>query len=346
MQLALLAVGTLPQRGGLEMEKELDALRAQLGEWRWLLVVAAAHESGIFTALATGSLAVEDLAGRLGLEQRATYVVAEALVAGGFLAGAGRRYRLSEAARRLLLDESDPAYFAPSIMHSRDLAARWLQLPEILKGNRPGRPRGSAPGNFTAAMAAGARTSAPEVVERCLAHFPEARRVMDVGGGPGVHARAFHEKGMAVTILDRPEVIELVRPRWAGASDVTLVGGDFTVGLPEGPFDLVLLGNVCHIYGPEENLRLFKRVAAALAPGGGVAIIDFVRGRSVAAALFGVNMLTASASAGTWTEAEYRAWLTEAGFGEIEVADVGSPVGETDARLHQLILARRIAVAS
>lgn len=315
---------------------EIEEPRERLRSWRWLLLVAAAHETGIFRALAAGPLRLDELAGGLGLERRASYNVVEALVAGGFLLAAGGRYQVAEAARGLLVDEGSPDYLAPSVMHGRDLAARWLHLPEILRGSPPPeRPRRFAPANFIATMAINARQSAPAVVERCLARWPAARQVLDVGGGPGVHARAFLAKGLAVTILDLPEVIELVRPRWAGVQGIRLVPGDFTVGLPEGPFDLALLGNVCHIYGPEENRRLFRRVAAVLAPGGGIAIQDLVRGRGEAAALFGVNMLASTANGGTWTEAEYGQWLGEAGFGEMTVEDL-------DGRDRQLILAEHV----
>jgi SAM-dependent methyltransferase len=323
------------------MQTEIDRLSEQLGSWRWMLLVAAALESGIFEALDTKPSGRDELAGRLGLEQRATYIVAEALVDGGFLLHADGRWQVTDAARRLLLDQADPAYTAPVVLHGRDLAARWLNLPEVLKGQQPVSRRASAPGNFTATMAAGARTSAPVVVEHCLAHLPEARRILDVGGGPGVHARAFLDHGLAVIIFDLPSVIDLVRPQWGSVTGVTLVGGDFTRGLPEGPFDLVLLGNVCHIYGPDENRRLFQHVANVLAPEGGVAIIDFVRGRSPAAALFGVNMLAAGGTGDTWTEAEYRAWLTEAGFGEIQVEDVGASQEEIGSQQRQLIFARK-----
>ena len=321
------------------MQTDLDRLAAQLGSWRWMLLVAAALDSGIVRALGAGPLGPDDLAGQLGLEPRATCVVAEALVEGGFLQGADGRWGLTGPARRLLLDETDPAYTAPSVLHGRDLAARWLNLPEILKGQRPATRPASGPGTFTATMALGARTAAPVAVAACLAHFPGTRRVLDVGGGPGVYARAFLDQGLAVTIFDLPPVIELVRPQWAGVTEATLAAGDFTAGLPAGPFDLALLGNVCHIYGPDENRRLFQRVAAALAPGGGVAIIDFVRGRSPMAALFGVNMLSGGGTGGTWTEAEYRAWLAEAGFAEIQVEDTGATPEEISIHQRQLIFA-------
>ncbi len=323
------------------MQTELDKLREELGHWRWMLLVAAALESGIFRALEAEPLGRADLAARLSLEPRATYIVAEALVDGEFLRQADGRWQVTDAARRLLLDQADPAYTAPVVLHGRDLAARWLNLPEVLKGQQLEPRRASAPGNFTATMAAGARGSAPVVVERCLARFPVARRVLDVGGGPGVHARAFLDHGLSVTIFDLPSVIELVRPQWAGAGGVALVAGDFTEGLPEDPFDLVLLGNVCHIYGPDENRRLLARAAAALAPGGGVAIVDFVRGRSPAAALFGVNMLSAGGTGDTWTKAEYQEWLAGAGFGEIEVEDTGASPEEIRTRQRQLVFARQ-----
>ena len=68
-------------------------------------------------------------------------------------------------------------------------------------------------------------------------------------------------------------------------------------------------------------------------PGGLIAILDFVRGQSESAALFGINMLVNTAAGGTWTEEEYRDWLTSAGFIEFEMLTLG-------ARDQQLLLAR------
>ena len=53
-----------------------------------------------------------------------------------------------------------------------------------------------------------------------------------------------------------------------------------------------------------------------------VAIEDFVRGRSPYAGMFAVNMLAATERGGTWTEAQYREWLSDAGFCDIEVVDL------------------------
>src|SRR3712207_7763846 len=95
------------------------------------------------------------------------------------------------------------------------------------------------------------------------------------------------------------------------AAGISAVGGDFNEGLPEGPFDAAYLGNVSHIYGPEENLALMKRVAGSLSPGGLIAIRDFVRGLSKGAALFAVNMLVNTESGNVYAEEDYKGWLRD-----------------------------------
>ena len=58
------------------------------------------------------------------------------------------------------------------------------------------------------------------------------------------------------------------------SEDVALAGGDFTESLPPGPFDLAYLGNVLHIYGPQTNADVTRRVYQILNPGGTIAIQD------------------------------------------------------------------------
>jgi hypothetical protein len=53
-----------------------------------------------------------------------------------------------------------------------------------------------------------------------------------------------------------------------------------------------------------------------------IAIEDFVRGRSPMAEMFAVNMLANTEGGKTYTEAQYKDWLTDAGFCNIEVIDL------------------------
>src|SRR3712207_3751105 len=122
--------------------------------------------------------------------------------------------------------------------------------------------------------------------------------------------------------------------RHLDAAGISAVGGNFNEGLPEGPFDTAYLGSVSHMYGPEENLALIKRVADSLVPGGLIAIRDFIRGLSKGAALFAVNMLVNTESGDTYSEEEYISWLGTAGFERIEAL----PIPDRDTHL---IVARR-----
>ncbi|MTV48711.1 hypothetical protein GJ688_06925 [Heliobacillus mobilis] len=60
-------------------------------------------------------------------------------------------------------------------------------------------------------------------------------------------------------------------------------------------------------------------VHQSLMPGGRIAILDFVRGMSPIAELFGVNMLVNTKNGSTWTLEQYTEWLEEAGFGAVRV---------------------------
>ena len=263
-------------------------------------------------------------------------MVAEALAEAGYLRKRNNLYRLTAQSRDLFLHPSSPCYVADSLMHGYQQLGRWLKLPQVLKEGQPG--QGGRPpqalGHFVRALAQGAERAAPQVVEKCLGRAPGAKSLIDLGGGQGVYSREFARHGLSVTLLDIPPVIEIAASYLAGEEGITLLAGDFMQALPPGPFDIAFLGNICHIYGPEENQALLRRVRPILSPGGIIAILDFVRGRSRIAATFGVNMLVSTKSGGTWTEAEYEEWLTTSGFACMEIHDI-------DGRLRQLIVAER-----
>jgi SAM-dependent methyltransferase len=303
--------------------------------WQELLMTAAAVEVDLFTALSAPSTA-DGLAARLRLDRRALGVLLEALAQTGYLTNAGGRFFLSELAAARFGDRLSPDYLGWAVLHSARLVKRWLTLPEVLKTGRPVPGDRFAEGveGFIRAMDVYAAATAEKVVDLCLAQLTAAASALDVGGATGTVSKVFSERGLKVTLFDTPEAVETVREELAVSHPgITPIGGDFNEALPEGPFDIAFLGNVTHIYGPEKNRVLFRRVFERLSPGGLIAVLDFVRGRSPSAALFGVNMLVNTEEGGTWTEPQYEDWLTGAGFSEPEVIDL-------EERDQQLILAQ------
>ena len=108
----------------------------------------------------------------------------------------------------------------------------------------------------------------------------------------------------------------------AEKAGITMFPGDFNLGLPPEHFDLVYLGNICHIFGEIENRELFRKVDQVLVTGGRIAIVDMVRGTNPFAAVFGVNMLVNTDNGGTWTLDQYSKWLASAGFQNVKLNEV------------------------
>lgn len=310
-----------------------------------LLVLTAALESGLIDALADGGKTAAEVSGAARTDLRATGIVLDALVDVGAVEsseeGGERRYRLSAEGRRRLVDPG-PDLERNSLLHQAGKARGWLELPYVLKHGRPRKRERSPDGlkSFVRTMAEGDPEAMDEVVERILGYAgegstPEPMTVLDAGGAVGHMARRFRERGLEATLCDRPEVLEEAwEYQGEGARQLNFHPCDFTQDLPRGPFDVIYLGNVYHIYGPVTNAELTRRVFRSLRPGGSIAIRDFVLGRSTRAPMFAVNMLQATQEGGVWREAQYGEWLKGAGFEDIQVVDL-------DNSDNQLVLGRR-----
>lgn len=280
------------------------------------LIVGAAVQTGLFDELKKEPCSLEELAAKTNIDPRALWTVVEALVALKYLEYDAGRVRFTAEADNIFFNPGHEQYTGFAFMHAYNLMKAWIRLPEVMTSGKPV-PKDDASGHtrhFIKAMSHHAQKSAPQIVDYCLKDLPANPRVLDVGGGPLTYAKAFAARGATVTVLDLPQVIDMMQPELDTKLPIKLVKGDFTVGLPPGPYDLVYLGNVCHIYGETENRKLFLDAAREMEPGGQMVINDMIRGTGVWPALFAVNMLVNTTSGGTWTFKQYETWLAAAGF--------------------------------
>jgi hypothetical protein len=147
--------------------------------------------------------------------------------------------------------------------------------------------------------------------------------------------------GSRAILFDLPPVIPMARARLAreGMADrVAFVAGDYNEdAMPEGA-DLAWISAIIHQNSPEENRALYRRVAAALPPGGRVLLRDLVMEEGhvapVAGSLFAVNMLVGTPRGGTYTLSEIREDLESAGFHEVQLL-------HADPGMHNVIAAVR-----
>lgn len=306
-------------------------------DWRWGILLGMAIRDSLLEAVARETKTAGEVAKELGLDRRAVYAVLSALAELGILDEGESGFRLLDEHYGPLLDDAHPGYAGGRVVHRFELIGKWSRLPEILKTGEPvedrTRPNFAGTPTMAQAMRGGAKESADQISEILLSRLPESPRILDVGGGPGANAESFARHGASVTVFDRPEVIE-VTGKYLSEAGVATVSGDMNESLPEGPFEAIYFGNTSHMYGPEENRRLFARMRKSLAPGGVLAVREFVRGMSEDAALFAINMLVLTPGGGTYTADEYAGWLTGAGFEGVEVEPI-------PGRTTYLILARK-----
>ncbi len=290
-----------------------------------LVLLASAHRAGIFEALSKEK-DIASLKRMLNADERALFIVLEALCSFGYAHKRLDRYVITEKAQAHFFEQGKD-YVGGSLPHFLDIMEAWIKLPEILKGAKPEQEERDVAA-FMNAMASKPDKSVEETVNYCLKRKKNAKNMLDLGGGPGKNSKAFVNRGLNAVLYDLPDTIDYVKTQFGlgNIKNLNLKKGDFTnefVNKFVGEsFDIVFMGNICHIYSEKENRKLIGRVSNILGSNGMIAIEDFVRGRSPMAEMFAVNMLANTEGGNTYTEAQYREWLTDTGFRKIEVIDL------------------------
>ena len=293
------------------------------GEWQPQVVLMAALKVGLIEALLDRSRPPSEVAQELALNERAAVRVISVLVDAGYLEKCDDGVVVAPDTRALL-DPADAAFVGDRLGHLHDLLLRWVQLPEVLHAGGPAHLERTPESlrAFIGTMRVGARERARPLAERLATLFPQTETVLDIGGGPGTQALAFQEQGWQVTVLDFPEVIDLMADELAEAG-IAAVKGDATQGIAARGFDLVFCGNLFHSMSPAECARVVESAAGALRSGGALAILDFLRSTDLPSSLFAVNMLVATSAGDVYAEADYRRWCEAAGLGEFAVHELG-----------------------
>jgi len=194
-----------------------------------------------------------------------------------------------------------------------------------IDGRGDGAPDAGAWVRYQRGLRAVAGVSAEEVARRTP--VPRgARRMLDLGGAHGRFAAALLRRHPSLSA----EIVELAPAVAASAPLLAAEGlgerlrhrtGDvLREPLGDGDVDIVFASQFNHHLGHDDNLRLARRVAEALRPGGVYVIQDLARPRDpreARRARLGALLdlyFGATSAAGTYPVATMRAWQTEAGL--------------------------------
>ena len=315
-----------------------DDLNDRIRGFQESRAVLTALELDLFTAVGDGATAPE-VAARLGTDPRAREMLLNALASLRLLAKhEGVFHNSPAAARHLAAGSRDNAQ--PALLHTAHLWHRWSTLTDAVRaGTAVERAEIAGRGQdwteaFIAAMHRNASERAPLVVRAVGAE--NVRRMLDVGGGSGAYSIAFARANSALRadILDLAAV-EPIASRHIQEANVAdrvhVRAGDLRSDLLGEAYDLVFVSAICHMLSPAENLDLLRRCREALSPGGRVVIQDFILEADKTAprfaALFALNMLVGTRGGSSYSEPEYTAWLTAAGFGDVRRIRLSGPAG-------------------
>lgn len=289
------------------------------------MVLFAALDLGVFSALAEGPSDAAGAARRLGADPRRLTILMNALAALGLLEKRGRSYRNTAIAAAHLVD--GPLSKASILLHHLDCWPDWTKLADRIRDR--GRRGGAAKGyqeNFIRGMEDNARERAAQVARKIPLRPGE--RVLDLGGGPGTYAVEWARRypSAKLTVFDRPETLRVTRKILAekgAARHVVLREGDFTKDPLGGPYDLIWISQILHACSEEECVRVLRKARKALAPDGRVAVQEFLLEKGGTSppgpAFFSVHMVAVTDGGKAYSAAEVAAMLRAAGLRKVSV---------------------------
>ena len=294
-----------------------------------LKAVSVALKLDIFESLNSGPLTVVEIAHRVKASERGIQLLLNALEAIGYVKQQGGRYSNTPMTVKWMV-RSSPHYIADAFPYTNGLLERWGYLDEAIR-------RGETPtltwewldqhpdgwDNYNAAMMATARMADPEVIAKVKLPVT-ARRLLDVGGGHGLHAINFCSRypDLSATILDWPPTRKLAEANIAAAGmdkRVSFREGDFWTDDLGSGYDVALLFNIIHMYLPDKNIELLRTVSGALNPGALLIIMDQMALKAsgpmakASAGLIGLDLFV-EVNGQTYAPAAVESWLEKAGF--------------------------------
>jgi hypothetical protein len=294
--------------------------------------IMAAVTLGVFEALRDGPRTPEDLARSCRLDGDCLELLLRVLASTRYARRLGARYALSRVGRRTLLRGS-PAELCGYVELNYQ-QWRWIEGLESTLTSGTGVDFHAALPAASDAWAAYQRAMLE--LERPVApllarHIPvprHARKLLDLGGGPGLLGAAVcaaHPR-LTSTVIDLeaalPEAKRLAQAE--GISPlVTHRAGDLIDCQLESNVDVVLLGNVLHHFSRTRRQQLLERAFESLNPNGTIAIWETEARAQTAAPELASDAIAlyfrVTSSAPALTASELTRLLSDAGFERLEL---------------------------
>ena len=316
-------------------------------------VVSVAVRQGVFAALAAQPLTPAQLADQLHCQERGIQMLLEALAAIGYVAEANghfdgaqcRRYHNTPLTEKWVLPND--AFNLDALVTFWNAAAQEL-MPSadavLQTGERPydfyewAASRPELYRAYQQQMMMSAHNAGSDVVRKV--NLPEqAKSLLDVGGAHGLYSLLFCQAHphLHATILDSHAGAQMAQENIAHyqlQDRVQTHVGDLWETDWGKDHDIILLFNLIHHFGDDGNIELLQRAAAALKPGGRVAILDQIVGNVMGKASNALIRLIAwqyylLADGRVHERDAIEDWLRQTGFRDIRVVNLAKLPGNS-----------------
>jgi ubiquinone/menaquinone biosynthesis C-methylase UbiE len=308
------------------------------------LVLEAALTHNVFDTLDGGPKTIQQVHEATSASVRGLDAIMNALVGLNFLAKTGNNgdalYSLTPESSTFLVS-TKPSFHGGLLRHtSRQLIPSFLHLNEVVATGKPV--------HSVNQEGDGAEFFHKFVLDIMPLSYPAAQTLashlnlsasqqptaLDLAAGSGVWGIAIAQSspGIHVTAVDWPNVLpttQQVVARFGLTSQFSFSPGDLNEADFGTGYNVATLGHILHSEGVARSKALLAKVFAALAPGGTIAIAEFLvnpdRTGPPNGLLFAVNMLVNTDNGGTYSFEEISTWLREAGFENPRTLDAPGP---------------------
>ena len=159
--------------------------------------------------------------------------------------------------------------------------------------------------------------------------FSSIRTLADVGCGGAGTAMTITQAcpNVQATAIDLPQITPITQKivnETGGADRIRVLAADVLKGPLPGSYDAAMLRALIQVFSPDDARLAVKNIGAAIIPAGKIYIIGHIlddsRTSPLEAVGFNLNLINTFDTGESYTEQEYREWLSEAGFEDIERA--------------------------
>jgi ubiquinone/menaquinone biosynthesis C-methylase UbiE len=305
------------------------------------LVLEAAIHHRVFDVLDGGPKTIIEMQKETGASERGLAAVMHALVGMDLLAKDKQgKFTLTPESSTFLVS-TKPGFHGGMIRHgSEQLIPKWLHLNRVVETGQPEKSvnEEKAGAEFFQEFVNDILPLSFPAAQTLSRHLVEnggaAARVLDLAAGSGVWGIALAQASeqVRVTAFDWPEVLSVTRKtvaRFGLSERFSFLAGDLQKADFGSGYTVATLGHILHSEGEQRSRALIKKTFAALAPGGTIAIAEFLvspdRTGPVNGLFFAVNMLVNTDCGGTFSFEEISGWLREAGFTNARTLDAPGP---------------------